>query len=203
MCRKNLGAGVRVARLLLAACMVVVLGLPGSAVRANTELPQRASPRIGIGQVSIDGQRECAFGFRQSGVECQALLVPSHAHINPAGDSRDCDRGYRAAVTACIRIILPANAHLTDFSDGEGWECNRGYRNDGNTCHRVYVPAHANPVYETMESDWECSRGYSREGERCVAVKVPSHGYLTAAGDGWQCDRGYCSPRLLGKCVEL
>lgn len=191
MCRKYLADDAWVARLLLAASFVVVLSLLGSAVRANAELPQRAAPRIGIGQVSIDGQQGCAFGYRQSGMECRAFAVPPHAYITPEGDSWDCDRGFHAAATACVRISLPANAHLTDFSDGQGWECNRGYRNDGDTCRPVYVPKHAYPVEETMESDWECFRGYRRQGEGCVAVKVPTHGYLTAAGDDWQCDRGY------------
>ena len=129
MCRKHLADDARVARLLLAASFVVVLSLLGSAVRANAELPQRAAPRIGIGQVSIDGQQGCAFGYRQSGMECRAFAVPPHAYITPEGDSWDCDRGFHAAATTCVRISLPANAHL-DFT-GNAWNCNWGFEAPG------------------------------------------------------------------------
>ena len=91
-----------------------------------------------------------------------------------------------------------------NLSVGKGWECNVGYNEDGNSCRSLQVPEHAYPIYGRFESRWECERGYRRTGDACTALRVPENGYLTEAGDGFKCDRGFqkrgdsmCAPLLL------
>ena len=47
-------------------------------------------------------------------------------------------------------------------------------------------------------------------GRRCIAIKIPAHAYLVAAGDRWQCERGFydkselaCAVLLLPKNAHL
>lgn len=73
-----------------------------------------------------------------------------------------------------------------------GWSCDGGHRESKGQCLPVDVPANAYGTRLNYARGWICQRGFRKvDHVRCEPVSIPDHAYLDAAGDGWECERGY------------
>lgn len=89
--------------------------------------------RLGCPTVSSDEHRvSCPYGSRPSGVVCEKVAVPRHAHFEPTGFGWECDAGFIQSGSACAQLQVPAHAHL-DLT-GRAWKCDSGYEQRGEDC---------------------------------------------------------------------
>jgi hypothetical protein len=51
--------------------------------------------------LNYSGRLACERGFKKVAESCEAIQVPTHAHLKFSGDTRDCDPGYRQLGQTC------------------------------------------------------------------------------------------------------
>lgn len=194
----GLAAPTPASRICLGAAVVLSPLLSASAV-------QVASP-VSLSTSTLS----CSQDGRGQRSTCEMARLPRHAYLDADASEWECDRGFRQTDRGCAFIDVPPHAHLTDYAFGKGWECEVGYQDTGRSCQPVHVPPNAYPSYDPFGPGWVCKRGYAPQGDTCTAIKIPAHAYLVAAGDRWQCDRGFydknelaCATLLLPKNAHL
>ena len=135
---------------------------------------------------------DCNRGFRETGGNCVAVIVPANAYLSPEGTSWTCNRGFRPEGAACKAVQAPANAlrrgHAGTIEAGSAIAaiapsirvaCNSRF------------PRTPYAVESSYGRGWECERGYRESQDACVAVEVPADAYLVGGGNDWKCERGF------------
>jgi hypothetical protein len=106
---------------------------------------------------------ECNYGYTLSS-GCQAVVVPTNAHLTRGGERWECDRGFAKRAHGCIAIQLPPHAYID--MRGDDWTCERGFRKIGSECRAVELPANAHLDYSGDR--WQCNRGFRDRSGSCI-----------------------------------
>ena len=91
-----------------AALFVGALPVDGHAQASPSAVPDNARKR--------SYGWECNRGFRETGGNCVAVIVPANAYLSPEGTSWTCNRGFRPEGAACKAVQVPVNAYVVDTS---------------------------------------------------------------------------------------
>lgn len=167
---------------------LLTAAVPSYAQTKPEDIPKNAQPKG-----YIDGW-ECNGGFRQSGDECIAVVVPQNAYATNRtyGEGWECLHGFRQVDDiSCTKIVVPQGGFLDP--SGDSWSCLRGFTELNSACLKIVLPANAYLTNNSFGSLWQCERGYQKLGEICAEIALPANAFLNESryGQPWTCERGF------------